>query len=124
MSNYNGQKFREYLLSCISGDDLSENATDTEKLLYLNERFYSEYGFMVDRVGAQKAMAEWLSGLAINLDYMNYKIIEIGVSVGMDLSTETKKDNYLENWFIYSASQYIRMIKRAQSDFKIINPVK
>jgi hypothetical protein len=124
MNNYNGQKFREYLLNCISGDDLSENATDREKLLYLNERFYSEYGFYIERVGEQKAMAEWLSGLAIDLDYMNYKIIEIGQSVGMDLSTESKEDNYINGWWSYSASQYLRMIKRAQNDYKIINPVK
>jgi hypothetical protein len=124
MNNYNGQKFREYLLECISGDGLIQTATDKDKLLYLKERFHSEYGFMVERVGEQKAMAKWLSGLAIDIDYMNYKIIEIGKSVGMDLSTESKEYNYISNWFLYSANQYLRMIRRAKADYKIINPVK
>ena len=41
-----------------------------------------EYGFMIKRVGKQKAMAEWLSGLALNIEYMNDDILKLAIEMG------------------------------------------
>lgn len=61
---------RQYILDCIdeglNGEDLT---TDQAKITYLRDRFTSEYGWMIERVGKQKAIREWLLGLALGVDY-------------------------------------------------------
>ena len=66
---------RQYIPDCIDegleGEDLT---TDQAKIKYLRDRFTSEYGWMIERVGKIKACREWLLGLAINIDYTYYDI--------------------------------------------------
>ena len=68
-TNYK-QNYKKYILGTIeTGINDEPLKTDQEKIKYIFNRFYSEYGFMVDRVGKQKAIAEWLSGLALDIEY-------------------------------------------------------
>ena len=78
------KNYKSYILDCLdSEDDLTDKSlTDQEKINYLFDRFNSEYGFMVQRVGKQNALAEWLSGLAINIDYYYEDIIKLAVKMG------------------------------------------
>lgn len=69
------QQIKQYILDCIDegleGEDLT---TDQEKINYLRDRFISEYSWMIQKVGSQKACREWLLGLALNVDYIYYDI--------------------------------------------------
>ena len=77
------KNYKNYILSTIEEDGEGKPlTTDKEKINYIFDRFNSEYGFMVERVGKQKAMSEWLSGLALNLEYYNLHIVELAVKMG------------------------------------------
>ena len=59
------QNYINYIFNCVELDcDGNPIQTEAEKAKYIIDRFYKEYGFQVDRIGKQKAIAEWLSGLA------------------------------------------------------------
>lgn len=83
---------RQYILDGIDegleGEDLT---TDQEKIQYLRDRFNSEYGWMVERVGKIKACREWLLGLALNVDF-SYCDIEQRLKLwGVIDGTESEK---------------------------------
>ena len=66
---------RQYILDCIDeGLEGETLTTDQAKIKYLRDRFNSEYGWMVLRVGKLKACREWLQGLALNVDFYYYDI--------------------------------------------------
>ena len=78
------KNYKSYILDCLDSEDdlIDKSLTEQEKINYLFDRFNSEYGFMVQRVGKQNALAEWLSGLAINIDYYYEDIIKLAVKMG------------------------------------------
>lgn len=101
------ENYKNYILDCIDSEDdlINKELTKEEKIKYLFDRFYSEYGFMVERVGKQKAIAEWLSGLAIHIPYTNNDIIELAKNMGsvnQNLST-VQEDRITENYFNFMA---------------------
>ena len=76
------KNYKNYILSTIEDDGWGKPlTTDKEKINYIFDRFNSEYGFMIERVGKQKAMAEWLSGLALSIEYMNDDIIKLAIKM-------------------------------------------
>ena len=75
--------YKKYILSTIETDlDDKPLNSDQEKIEYLFDRFYSEYGFEVQRVGKYKAMSEWLSGLALNIEYYYDDIVKLAIEMG------------------------------------------
>ena len=58
--------------------------TDQDKIQYIFDRFYSEYYChnMPLRIGKYKAMSEWLSGLALNIEYYYEDIVKLAVKMG------------------------------------------
>ena len=69
------KNYKNYILSTIETDGEDKPLkTEKEKIDYIFNRFNSEYGFMIERVGEQKALAEWLSGLALNIEYSNFNL--------------------------------------------------
>ena len=85
------KNYKSYILDCLDNEDelIGKSLSDEEKISYLFDRFASEYGFMVRRIGKPKALAEWLSGLAINIPYYYEDIIDLAVEMG---SIEPKPD--------------------------------
>lgn len=101
------KNYKNYILDCIDSEDdlINKELTKEEKIKYLFDRFYSEYGFMVERVGKQKAIAEWLSGLAIDIPYTHNDIIELAKNMGsvnQNLST-VQEDRIIENYWNFMA---------------------
>ena len=95
------KNYQEYILSCIEDDiDGKPLTSDTDKINYIFKRFYSEYGFRVQQVGKFAAMTDWLQGLALNIEYRNYAIIDLAVRLGSIDENPSKKlqeqvcDNY------------------------------
>ena len=77
------KNYKNYILGTIDEDgDGKPLKTEQEKINYIFDRFNSELGFMVQRVGKQKAIAEWLSGLALDIEYYYDDIVNLAVKMG------------------------------------------
>ena len=77
------KNYKNYILSTIEEDGEGKPLnTEQEKVTYLFNRFNSEYGFMIERVGKQKAIAEWLAGLALDIEYQYDDIVKLAIKMG------------------------------------------
>jgi len=75
--------YKRFILSTIETDINGEPiAKYFDKVDYLFKRFYSEYGFLIPKVGKQKAISEWLSGLALDLPYYYDDIVNLAIKMG------------------------------------------
>tara|TARA_R110000796_G_scaffold160301_2_gene277154 strand:+ start:309 stop:671 length:363 start_codon:yes stop_codon:yes gene_type:complete len=92
----------------INGEALT---TDQEKINYIFDRFTSEYGFMVARVGKQAAIAEWLQGLALNIAFYNDDIIDLAIESGSinESPSESVTDKVLSNYWLFMANIILTM---------------
>ena len=77
------KNYKNYILSTIEEDREGKPlTTESKKIDYIFDRFNSEYGFMIERVGKYKAMSEWLSGLALDIEYYNDAIVDLAIKMG------------------------------------------
>ena len=77
------ENYKQYILSTIETDNNDQPiTTEREKINYIFNRFNSEYDWNIKRIGKQKALAEWLSGLALDLPYYYQDIVELAVNMG------------------------------------------
>jgi len=96
-----------YIFNCVETDSEGEPIhTETEKAKYILDRFYKEYGFQVDRIGKQKAIAEWLSGLALNIEYYNQDIVQLALDMGSIDSNPSDKlqEKVINNYWSFMAN--------------------
>jgi len=101
------ENYKKYILGTIeTGINDEPLKTDQEKINYIFDRFNSEYGFMINRVGKYKAMSEWLSGLALDIEYYNYKIVKLAKVMGsLDTdSTYKAEQKIINNYFDFMAN--------------------
>ena len=101
------KNYKEYILSCIEDDiDGKPLTSDTDKINYIFKRFYSEYGFRVQQVGKFAAMTDWLSGLALNIEYWNDAIIDLAVRLGSidENPSEKLQDKVCDNYWRFMAN--------------------
>ena len=104
------ENYKNYILACLDDEDslIGKNLLREEKIKYLFDRFNSEYGWKVGRTRndtKQNVVAEWLSGLAINIPYSYYEIIELAKNMGSvsyELST-VQEDRICENYWNFMA---------------------
>ena len=114
MKNTNCKEFKEavnsYILDCINSEDVELN-TPTEKIEHLVKRFNQEAGHEIKRQGSiQDALAYWLSGLAIDLDYTYYNILELAKKWHeVDGFTEKKADMICERWWSFMACKIMQL---------------
>ena len=108
--------FAKYIISVIDSEDLpSETMTNKEKVFFIMDRFVKEYCYQqnLDRHDNDmtKLMAEWLSGLAINIPYTYCDIIKLSKEL---LETDTLKDEdkIIENYFNFMAMQIFKLANR------------
>ena len=96
---------KQYIIEAISntGYELMSFDTPEDKLTFLKNTFKREYGYMIGRIGEQKAFQEWIMGLptCFSIDFENYEILKLAVKWGYygDCLTEKEKDKVLSNWF-------------------------
>ena len=101
------KNYKNYILGTIDEDgDGKPLKTEQEKINYIFDRFNSEYGFMVERVGKQKAIAEWLSGLALDIEYYYDDIVNLAVKMGsIDPNPSDKLRSKVEqNYWLFMAN--------------------
>ena len=101
------QNYVNYILDTIDEDINGKPLINRkDKISYIFERFYSEYGWNVEQQGKLKAMTEWLSGLALNIDYTYLDIIKLAVDMGsIDENPSDKlQDKVCQNYFNFMAN--------------------
>jgi len=105
------ENYKNYILDCIDSEDdlINQELTRDQKIQYLFDRFNSEYGWNIQRVGKYKAMEEWLSGLAINIPYTYFDIIELAKEMGSIDSNPSQalQDRVCENYFGFMAQMVL-----------------
>jgi len=116
MINYEAQKHAtQHILDAVNSDGFdgcayyNECKTDADKAHFLYERFMSEYGWRVKQVGEQKALIDWLQGLAINIAFYNSDILMLAKQWGSlpVTATEKQEDAILENYWNYMAMRIV-----------------
>ena len=106
------KKYERYILAIVADkmkeEDIKKINRNT-KIYYLFDKFNTEYGFMVARVGKQKAIAEWLAGLPLNIPYIHDDIINLAVKMGsIDKNPSNKlQDRVVENYFNFMANMIL-----------------
>ena len=108
--------FAKYILSVIDSEDLpSETMTNKEKVFFIMDRFIKEYCYQqnLDRYdnNMTKLMAEWLSGLAINIPYTYCDIIKLSKEL-LETDTLKNEDEIIENYFNFMAIQIFKLANR------------
>ena len=101
------KNYKNYILSTIEEDSEGNPIkTDAEKINYIFDRFNSEYGWNIERVGKFKAMSEWLSGLALNIEFYNDAIVDLAVKMGsIEPNPNDKiKDKVAANYWDFMAN--------------------
>ena len=99
------ENYKRYILNLIEVE-YQIKGTDEEKIKYIFDRFNSEYDFQIKRYGKQKAMAEWLSGLALSIPYMNCEIIELAIEMGSIEKEPSDKlqEKVINNYWVFMAN--------------------
>tara|TARA_R100000781_G_scaffold24940_1_gene18485 strand:+ start:538 stop:900 length:363 start_codon:yes stop_codon:yes gene_type:complete len=101
------KNYKKYILDTIETDnDDKPLKTDQEKIKYLFDRFYSEYGWHIKQVGKYQAMTNWLAGLAINIECYYGDIIKLAIKMGSidENASEKIKDKVCDNYFPFMAN--------------------
>ena len=101
------KNYKKYILDTIETDnDDKPLKTDQEKIKYLFDRFNSEYGWNIDRVGKQKAMTDWLQGLALNIEYWNSEIVPLAIKMGSidENPSEKLQAKVIKNYWSFMAN--------------------
>lgn len=105
------ENYKNYILNCLDSEDdlIGKNLPRQEKIKYLFNRFYSEYGWNIQRVGKRKALEDWLSGLAINIPCYHFDIIELAKEMGSidESSDDAVEDRVIENYFSFMADMVL-----------------
>jgi hypothetical protein len=107
-----------YILNAIDTEAYEVQAnTEAEKLQFLADTFKKEYGHEVKRYGNyQGTLAQWFMGLpsVFNVDFENYRIIEIAKEWGSlpANATEKQEDKIISNWFNFIAAKTMQLMSK------------
>ena len=110
------QPIHNFLIDALNFEDYPKNPkTPREKIDYFFEIFDQEYGWNTERVGIQKSLAEWLSGLpnSICIPFYNHDILALAdweqSMKGLPPHPEKKHDRILNNYWNYLANHLIQL---------------
>ncbi len=114
--------FAKYIVSVIDSEDLpSDKMTNKEKVFFIMDRFNKEYCYSQNlqrhKNDITKLMAEWLSGLAINIPYTYNDIIKLSKDL-LETDTLKNEDKIVENYFNFMAIQIIQLATRLHTQNK------
>lgn len=87
--------------------------SNEEKAAHLKQRFHSECGHEIVRYGELKACANWLQGLALNIEFMNGGIIELAKEWGSleQDATEKQEQKILDNYWSFMANKCLQLMR-------------
>ena len=114
------KNYVKYILNTIETDNEDRPlTTDDEKCDYIYKRFFSEVPQQViarNREDIQNVVAEWLSGLALDLPYWNQDIVDLAIEMGsIDANpSENLQTRVLSNYWNFIASIILTQIFRGR----------
>lgn len=99
-------RYEAYILDTITDINGDELPTRESKVEQLFKRFYAEYGYLVPLYGKQSAIAQWLQGMALNIEYYNQDIVDLAIKFGsIDENPSDKLYNKVcENYWLFMAN--------------------
>ena len=99
-------RYEAYILDTITDTNGNDLPTREAKIKRLFDRINSEFGWNIARIGKQKAIAEWLQGMALNIDYYNQDIVDLAIKFGsIDENPSDKLYNKVcENYWLFMAN--------------------
>ena len=104
-----------YILDCIDLENYTKiSYTDEGEVNRVYEIFKDEYAHNIKYYGnEQTAFANYLAGLpsCINVDYENYKILELAKIWGSipEDATEKEEEKILNNWFNFISVNFFQL---------------
>mgnify|MGYP003135248485 FL=1 len=102
------KNYKKYILDQLGTEDglIGKDLSDDEKITYLFDRFNDEFHHAVYVRGKHKAMTDWLSGLAINIEYTDDAIIQLAEEMGSidENPSEALENKVLENYWSFMAN--------------------
>ena len=112
------QAAKQHILAAarVSWDDHHDTppASSEELCQHLEQRLHSEKGYMLNRPNANRAAicADWLRGLALNIEFMNHNILELAKAWGSlpAAPTERQEQAILANYWHYMAVKTLQLI--------------
>ena len=117
MNNMNSNAARavifRYILDSVR-DDECEGMNDSDKACYLWARFESEYNYANNRKripNLQARVAEWLSGLAIGIEYANAGIVALAEQWQGRTLTDKQAERVIDNYFSFVAFKVMQLCK-------------
>lgn len=102
-----------YILDSVP-DTECEGMNDTEKAAYLWARFESEYNYADNRKripNLQARVAEWLSGLAIGIEYTNAGIVALAEQWQGRKLSDKQAQRVVDNYFNFMAFKVMQLCK-------------
>ena len=115
--------FSTYILSNVTNEEGEDFKNIDDCLTYIFNRFRSEYGWKIAQgFSKQEALKDWLSGLAINIDFYYNDILEASAKMHgttLNFFTEKEKDTICQNWFNFVAVKLMQLnTKKNNRDIK------
>jgi hypothetical protein len=98
----NSTAFRDLVEAHILAGVYDFEGDDAAKARHIWARFDSEYNYPENRQrtpNTQARVAEWLSGLPLQIAFADWEIIELSEKWQGKTLTEAQKDRALANWF-------------------------
>lgn len=113
MKNTNSKEYkttvREYLTPIvIEALEAREKSTEGNIFKSVVDCARSELPHEFARHGQQGGLAQWLQGLGMGIDYMNYRIIELAEEWHGCAIPENKKDAIIDGWWNHIAFKMIQ----------------
>lgn len=106
------KNYQHFILSTIEKEELEERGlpnTEAGRLDYLISRLESETG---EESFGVAIIEQWLSGLALNIPFEYWEIIELAEACGSSRyeMTERQEEKIVDNYFNFMANQVAKMI--------------
>jgi hypothetical protein len=102
------KNYKKYILECLKTEDvfIDKQPTEEELINYLFDRFNREYRRSIERQGKQKALTDWLQGLAIHIPFYYEDIIDLAIEMGSidENPNEKLKERVCENYWSFMAN--------------------
>ena len=115
------ENYKRFILSTIETDINDKPITKyDDKVNYIFNRFYQEYGFMIEIYGKHRAISEWLSGLALNLPYYYDDIVELAIKMGSinPNPSDNLRNKVEQNYWDFMANIILDIEKDSQTKLK------
>lgn len=112
---------KQYLIGCIKYER-TENCHDKGKLYYCSKMFIKEwvnpYEYRRQGGNVTKLLSDWLSGLAIDIDFDNYDIIQAAKKLHeTDYISDKKQEVIKREWFNHLAIHLNRIFEENEKDW-------